>query len=68
MYFIKQADKLKVEVDNHVTGLFPVATWERLLTEAGFNVERVDYPVSEDGREMWLWVGSLADAAPSGAA
>lgn len=60
VYFIKRNGKLQVEMDYHVTGLFPIATWQRLLTEAGFTVERVDYPVSEDGREMWLWVGSLA--------
>ena len=67
VYFIKRAGKLQVEVDHHVTGLFPVATWQRLLTEAGFEVERVDYPVSEDDREMWLWVGRLGGAAPRGA-
>ena len=49
----------QVEVDHHVTGLFPIAAWQRLLTEAGFDVDRVDYPVSEDGRDMWLWVGKL---------
>ena len=59
VFFIKQDGKLQVEVDNHTTGLFPIATWKRLLTEAGFDVDRVDYPVSEDGREMWLWVGRL---------
>ena len=59
VFFIKQNGKLQVEVDHHITGLFPIATWQRLLTEAGFEVERVDYPVSEDGREMWLWVGRL---------
>ncbi len=68
VFFIKRNGKLQVEVDNHVTGLFPIATWQRLLMEAGFAVERVDYPVSEDGREMWLWVGILPDTAPSGGA
>ena len=48
-----------VEVDNHTTGLFPIATWHRLLTESGFEVHRVDYPVSKDGRPMYLWVGRL---------
>ena len=59
VFFIKRGGKLHVEVDNHVTGLFPVATWERLLTQAGFEVDRVDYPVSKDGRAMYLWVGRL---------
>ena len=59
VYFIKRGSDLRVEVDTHVTGLFPIATWERLLKEAGFEVDRVDYPVSKDGRGMWLWVGRL---------
>ena len=59
VFFIKQNCKLQVEVDDHVTGLFPIAAWARLLAEAGFEADRVDYPVSEDGREMWLWVGSM---------
>ena len=42
VFFIKRAGELRVEVDRHVTGLFPVATWERMLTEVGFEVERVD--------------------------
>ena len=63
VFFIKQNGKLEVEVDHHVTGLFPIATWQRLLTEAGFEVERVAYPVSEDGREMWLWVARLVSPA-----
>ena len=59
VFFIARDGALRVEVDRHTTGLFPVATWERLLTEAGFEWERVDYPVSEDGTPMWLWVCEL---------
>ena len=57
VFFIKRDGELRVEVDRHVTGLFPMATWERLLTEGGFEVDRVDYPVSKDGRPMYLWAG-----------
>ena len=59
VFFIKKGGELWVEVDNHTTGLFPIATWHRLLTESGFEVHRVDYPVSKDGRPMYLWVGRL---------
>lgn len=59
VYCIVRDGELRVEVDRHTTGLFPVATWARVLDEAGFDVERVEYPVAEDGREMWLWVGVL---------
>lgn len=65
VFFIKRAGKLQVELDHHATGLFPTATWQRLLTESGFEVDRVDYPVSEDGPEMWLWVGRLRGPSPA---
>ena len=60
VFFINEGGELRVEMDSHTTGLFPMATWERLLIEAGFEVERVDYPVSEDGRPMFIWVGVMS--------
>ena len=57
VFFIKRGGELQVEVGSHTTGLFPIATWGRLLAEPRFEVERVDYPVSKDGRPMFLWVG-----------
>ena len=51
--------ELRVEVDQHVTGLFPIAAWERLLREAGFAPQRVDYPCADDDRPMFLWVCAL---------
>ena len=36
-----------------------MTTWERLLGEAGFDVERDDYPVDPEGRPLYLWVGRL---------
>ena len=59
VFFIKRGGALRVEVDRHTTGLFPMATWERLLDEAGFDVERDDYPVDPEGRPLYLWVGRL---------
>ena len=59
VFFFAEDGELGVEVDRDVMGLFPLATWERLLGEAGFDAERVDYPVSEDGRPLYLWVARL---------
>ena len=59
VFFHTKDGKLTVEVDQQLNGLFPIATWERLLTETGFSVERVDYPVDKDGWPMWLWVARL---------
>ena len=58
-YYIVRGGELRVEMDRHTTGLFPLATWGRLLSEAGFDVERVDYPVGEVGMPMYLWVCAL---------
>lgn len=57
VFLVEESGSLAVHVDRHVTGIFPLAIWERLLSEAGFAPERVDYPVAEDGRPMYLWVG-----------
>ena len=59
VFFVREGRELRVEVDRHLTGLFPIATWDRLLREAGFEPERIDYPVGEQGEPMFLWVGRL---------
>ena len=59
VYCIVRDGELKVEMDRHTTGLFPLATWERLLAESGFDVERVDYPVGGGDAPMYLWVCTL---------
>ncbi len=59
VFFLNEGGELRVEVDQHVTGLFPIAAWERLLREAGFASQRVDYPYADDDRPMFLWVCAL---------
>jgi len=54
-------------VDRHVTGLFPVRTWERLLAGSGFATERLDYPFSEHGAATYLWVCVAKKPAEKGA-
>ena len=61
VFFLNEGDELRVEVDRHVTGLFPIAAWERLLREAGFAPQRVDYPYADDDRPMYLWVCALRE-------
>lgn len=62
VFFIKRGGELRVEVDRHTTGLFPIVTWERLLVEAGFEAARVDYPVGKGGSPLFLWVGRLSES------
>ena len=63
VFFFHESGALRVEVDRHTTGLFPIATWERLLMESGFEPERTDYPYSENGSEAYLWICTATDAA-----
>ena len=46
----------EVHHDRHEEGLFPRATWERLLDAAGFTVERVGWRHSDVARELELFV------------
>ena len=59
VYVTKKDGQVKVETDRHVTGLFPLATWHRLLSRAGFEVETRPYPVYDDGGEGYLLVATL---------
>ena len=61
VFFFREDGALRVEVDRHTTGLFPVRTWERLLRGSGFQPERLDYPFSEHGVATYLWVCTAAD-------
>ena len=56
VYFIKKNGQTKVELDRHLTGLFPKATWINLIQKAGFIVEEKEYPVHDDNRQSWLFV------------
>ncbi|MSQ41206.1 MAG: class I SAM-dependent methyltransferase [Dehalococcoidia bacterium] len=59
LYLIKEQGRLRVEQDRHVSGLFPLETWLRLLGDAGFKTEQWPYPVHDDGREAHLLVSTL---------
>lgn len=47
----------QVEQDRHTFGLFPLATWQRLMVEAGFRFEKDGYDVHDDARQSYLLVG-----------
>ncbi len=62
-YLLRHADgSVEVQHDRHIEGLFPRATWLRLLTEVGFEPRRVPFEHSElpDGDyEMFVGVKPL---------
>ena len=61
IYMVKENGRLKVETDRHVTGIFPLATWQDLLSQAGFDVEAKPYPVYDDDGEGFLLVAMLKE-------
>jgi SAM-dependent methyltransferase len=60
-YLIRECGRLRIEHDRHVTGLFPLQTWLRLLKETGFSVEQVPCKRGDDPQQSLLLVGTLGD-------
>ncbi len=58
-YIWPEGTGLRVEQDHHVFGLFPKATWLKLIREAGFEVSERPYDVYQGAREGSLLVGRL---------
>ena len=61
-YTIKKDGETTVEVDTHITGLFPIQTWSSLMGQAGFTVEVRPLPPNEGGYGSWLFIGVLGAA------
>ncbi len=59
-YLIRKGVELRIEHDRHVTGLFPLSTWTRLMAAAGFQVEQwPGQQAGDDPRQSLLFVGTL---------
>lgn len=43
IYLIRRAGNLDIQIDHHQSGLFPLATWQRLLHKVGFEVHQVTF-------------------------
>lgn len=56
-YTIKKGGETTVEVDTHITGIFPIHTWSGLMGQAGFSVEVRPLPPNEGGYGSWLFIG-----------
>jgi hypothetical protein len=53
---LKENDEISTVVDRQVVGLFPRATWLRLLEDVGFEAEVVEDP-STDGDRSEVFLG-----------
>lgn len=47
-YLLRERGTVRAVHDPHVEGLFPRATWIRLLSQVGFDVETIDRPFDDD--------------------
>lgn len=46
---VSQGDAVRAVHDRHVAGLFPAATWERILTDVGYRVDTFERPLDDAG-------------------
>ncbi len=53
---LKENDEIRTVVDRQIVGVFPRATWLRLLEDVGFGVEVVEDP-STDGERSEVFLG-----------
>ena len=58
LFILNQGGVVRVAEDRHLTGLFPLATWERLMAEAGFQVEKTRY-VEDDHADAYRLIGTV---------
>lgn len=55
---LREGDTVRAEHDRHVEGVFPEATWTRLLAEVGFRARRVDRDLNgAEGYAPFVFVG-----------
>ena len=60
IFVIDEGGDLRVEIDRHTGGLFPIRTWLNLLEEAGLDAEYVQTNAYEGGFGGNLFVGQKA--------
>jgi SAM-dependent methyltransferase len=59
-FFIREKGQLRIELDRHITGLLPRASWMKLMAQAGFAVE--PKIITPEGLPHELLVGTLRNA------
>jgi SAM-dependent methyltransferase len=55
-YVLRDGDDERIEEDVHLTGVFPIATWVRLIEDAGLEPLVLPYVHSEVDHEMKMFV------------
>jgi SAM-dependent methyltransferase len=60
-YLIRTRDGLRIELDRHITGLFPRARWLELMGEAGFRAQLCPCAQGDARQPLVLLVGTRSD-------
>ena len=59
IFILNRQGKLRVEQDQHTTGLFPLQTWLHLLAKSGFTAQYIHHPGYQDGYGGHLLIATL---------
>lgn len=62
-HLIREGERLHIEHDRFLTGLFPKSTWSRLIREAGFAFEERSYRLTSPPAEYVMLIGRLQKPA-----
>jgi len=57
VYVIRRGNRVRIEHDMHLTGLFSVAEWRGLFKRSGFALRQVDTRHADEPRQPYLLVG-----------
>jgi SAM-dependent methyltransferase len=57
IFFVRRNGRLQIELDRHVFGLFPIATWISLMDDVGFAVEVRRCPVEGQDTVLTFLIG-----------
>ncbi|HSV31813.1 MAG TPA: class I SAM-dependent methyltransferase [Atribacteraceae bacterium] len=57
VYMLREGEKLDLQLDRHVTGIFSKATWDRLYREAGFSYTECEFHLPSLDQPYILLVG-----------
>ncbi|TFH08580.1 MAG: class I SAM-dependent methyltransferase [Candidatus Atribacteria bacterium] len=63
VYLIRDAKGMRVELDHHVIGVFPLKTWFDELSQAGFSTELIPTSEDDDPSQRMLFVSTLREAS-----
>jgi len=59
VYMIRSGGELHVEYDRHITGLFSLSTWIRLMNESGFSASLRSFHLEKQNFDYKLITATL---------